>query len=275
MTSSLPIGEFSRATHMSIKTLRYYHHVGLLEPAEVDQYTGHRRYATHQIPTAHVIRRFRELDMPVEDIKSVLTAPDVPARNELIAAHLRRLERDLARTQTAVASLRDLLDRPQDPAGAGITHRSVGATRVAAISAVIDVEDAAAWLEGALGELHATLGAQALAANGPPGGVYTGELFTDERGKATVFIPCAGQVRAPGRVEPAIIPPAELAVILHNGSYDNIDRAYGALAEHVANHALTMDGPIREYYLSARHDTPDQSAWRTEIGWPIFRTSEG
>lgn len=63
-----------------------------------------------------------------------------------------------------------------------------------------------------------------------------------------------------GRVKPVIIPPAELAVILHNGSYDNIDRAYGTLAKHVANHALTMDGPIREYYLSARHDTPDQSA---------------
>ena len=35
MASSLPIGDFSRATHMSIKTLRHYHRVGLLEPADV------------------------------------------------------------------------------------------------------------------------------------------------------------------------------------------------------------------------------------------------
>jgi hypothetical protein len=41
----------------------------------------------------------------------------------------------------------------------------------------------------------------------------------------------------------------------------------------VTQHALAVDGPIREYYLSGRHDTPDESAWRTEIGWPIFQTS--
>ena len=29
----------------------------------------------------------------------------------------------------------------------------------------------------------------------------------------------------------------------------------------------------REYYLTGPADTPDQAAWRTEIGWPIFDTS--
>jgi hypothetical protein len=41
----------------------------------------------------------------------------------------------------------------------------------------------------------------------------------------------------------------------------------------VTQHALAVEGPIREYYLCGRHDTPDESAWRTEIGWPIFQTS--
>jgi DNA-binding transcriptional MerR regulator len=95
MASSLPIGNFPQATHMSIKTLRHYHRVGLLEPADVDQFTGHRRYTTQQVPTAQVIRRFRELDMPIEEIRGILTAPDLPSRNQLIAAHLSRLEAGL------------------------------------------------------------------------------------------------------------------------------------------------------------------------------------
>ena len=37
--------------------------------------------------------------MPIEEIRRVLAAPDVAARNELIAAHLDRLEESLARTQ--------------------------------------------------------------------------------------------------------------------------------------------------------------------------------
>ena len=275
MAASLPIGDFSRATHMSIKTLRHYHRVGLLEPADVDQFTGHRRYTTDQIPTAQVIRRFRELDMPIDDIRSVLAAPDVTARNELIGAHLSRLEDGLARTQKAVGTLRDLLDQPQEPARPGIGHRSVAATSAAAVTAVIDLGDAGAWYQGALGELRATLGAQGLSATGAPGGIYATDLFTSERGEAMMFIACTGQVRPVGRVEAVVVPPAELAVIVHQGSHDDIDRSYGALATHVTQHALAVEGPIREYYLSGRNDTPDESAWRTEIGWPIFQTRPG
>jgi DNA-binding transcriptional MerR regulator len=70
----LSIGDFSRATHMTIRTLRHYHQIGLLEPTEVDPHTGHRRYATSQIPTVQVIRRFRDLGMPLEEIQGVLSA---------------------------------------------------------------------------------------------------------------------------------------------------------------------------------------------------------
>ena len=40
----LAIGDFSRATHMSVKMLRHYHQIGLLEPVDVDRATGYRRY---------------------------------------------------------------------------------------------------------------------------------------------------------------------------------------------------------------------------------------
>ena len=139
MSSSLAIGDFSRATHLTVKTLRHYHETGLLEPAQIDAQTGYRRYTTEQIPVAQIIRRFRDLDMPLNEIQAVLSAPNVQARNDLIAAHLRRLESDLAKTQSAVASLRNLLrhsapaadignfadtvrePRPKDFSGSGAT----------------------------------------------------------------------------------------------------------------------------------------------------------
>ena len=112
MSGSLTIGDFSRATFLSVKTLRHYHRVGLLEPSDVDPVTGYRRYTSNQIPTAQVIRRFRDLDMPLEDIGSVLRAPDQTTRSQLIAAHLTRLEQGLADTQRAVASLATFSNTP-------------------------------------------------------------------------------------------------------------------------------------------------------------------
>jgi effector-binding domain-containing protein len=75
-----------------------------------------------------------------------------------------------------------------------------------------------------------------------------------------------------GRVQALVIPPVELATITHNGEHKGIDLAYGALATYVAEHALAVEGPIREYYLVGRRDTSDTNLWRTEIGWPIFHT---
>ena len=271
MPASLSIGDFSRATHLSVKTLRHYHRLALLEPSDVDPGTGYRRYTTDQIPAAQVIRRFRDLDMPLEQIRAVLEAPDLRTRNRLIAAHLTRLEQDLARTQGAVASLRDLLTDPRD--AAPITVRRVATTMAAAISGVVVTSDLAPWYHGALGELHAVLEARGVAASGPAGGVYSTGLFAEEKGEATVFVPTATEVPLLGRVAPRVIPAAELAVIVHSGSHADVDRSYGALATHVADHALLVDGPIREYYLVGRRDTPDESAWRTEICWPIFSTT--
>ena len=270
MSPALNIGDFSRATHLSVKTLRHYHRVGLLAPADVDADTGYRRYTIDQIPTAQVIRRFRDLDMPLDQIHAVLQAPDLRTRNELISAHLASLEQNLARTQSAVASLRDLLAHPS--AVAPVSHRRVGQTMTAAVTAVIAMGDLPPWYLGALGELHATLDARGVRASGPAGGIFAGELFTDERGEATVFVPTATEVPRLGRVEPVVVPAAELAVTVHPGSLADVDRAYGTLAAYVASHELRVDGPIREYYLVGRQDTADENAWRTEVCWPIFST---
>jgi effector-binding domain-containing protein len=62
-------------------------------------------------------------------------------------------------------------------------------------------------------------------------------------------------------------------VTTHSGSPNGIDRAYGALGTYVAGHALGVDGPVREFYPVGPHETADERAWVTEIGWPIFATA--
>jgi DNA-binding transcriptional MerR regulator len=251
--------------------LRHYHEVGLLEPVDVDVDSGYRRYAAEQIVTAEIIRRFRDLEMPLEDIYVVLQAPDVETRNRVIANHLARLESSLARTQETVASLRVLLDRPQD-SSVPIDHRHLAAAPAAVITDIVEKAEVVAWYRGAMGEVAATLSAQDINPAGPLGGIFDTELFTEDRGRATIFLPCDPLPQPVGRVSTTVIPPAELATIVHLGSNTEVDRTYGALADYVTQHALAVDGPIREYYLVGPSDTPDESLWQTEVGWPIFQT---
>jgi DNA-binding transcriptional MerR regulator len=252
--------------------LRHYHEVGLLEPVDVDVDSGYRRYAPEQIVTAQVIRRFRDLDMPLEDIQIVLKAPDVETRNRVIANHLARLESNLAQTQKTVASVRSLLERPQDSGMPPIEHRHVAATPAAVITDIVDTAHVVAWFRGAIGEVAATLSAQGISPTGPAGGIFDAELLNEGEGRVTIFLPSDPLPQPVGRVSTAIIPPVELAMTVHLGSNTEVDRTYGALAAYVTKHAFAVEGPIREYYLVGPSDTPDESLWQTEIGWPIFQT---
>ena len=262
----LAIGEFSRLTHLSVRTLRRYHDAGLLEPATVDDATGYRYYGADQIPTAQVIHRLRELDVPLPDVQRILRSPDPGARAALVAEHLRRLEQELDRTRAAVTSLRRLL-RPA-PAPLDVELRAVPATTVAAVEDDVALDEVLAWYAGAMAELDAVVGD----GTGVPGGLYDDALFTDGRGHLLVYRPVDAAPHR-GRVHPVTLPAVELAVTTHVGGHDDIDVTYGELGSWVVANALAVAGPVRETYLVGPRDTEDPSAWRTEIGWPVFRVA--
>src|ERR1700726_762805 len=134
MATTFTIGEFSRITHLSIKTLRRYHEAGLLEPAHVDRQTGYRYYSVDQVPTAQVVHRFRELGMPVREVGELVAVTDPDARAALIAQHLERLESQLDQTRAAVISLRRLLE--PNPAPLEVNLRRTRADTGAAVIAL-------------------------------------------------------------------------------------------------------------------------------------------
>src|SRR5580658_2954639 len=66
------IGEFSKLTQLTVKTLRFYHEQGLLVPAFVDPDTGYRYYDQSHIETARGITYLRSLEFSLNDIKQLL-----------------------------------------------------------------------------------------------------------------------------------------------------------------------------------------------------------
>ena len=270
MTSTVNVGRFATMTHLSVKTLRYYHQVGLLEPAEVDPDTGYRYYALEQLPTAQLIRRLRDLRMPVADVRAVLVARSAAERDTLIAAHIDHLEAELAQTQAAVKSLRALLESA--PGQHPVHRRAESSFQVLAITEdSLDPSDVETWWRDALHELRAAADDHGMPVAGPAGGLYDECLFQHEPGEATVFIPVATP-RELGRIKPLVIPAAEVAVTTFYGAHADIDLAYAHLGSYLAEHDLAVGWQLREYYHRDRSHTTDYTQWRTEIAWPIIDT---
>ncbi len=66
------IGEFSRITALTIKSLRLYHEKELLIPAEIDEFTGYRYYNETNYEAARTIKILKELDFSLAEIKEIL-----------------------------------------------------------------------------------------------------------------------------------------------------------------------------------------------------------
>lgn len=271
MTTMMTIGDFSRATRLSAKALRFYHQVGLLEPVRVDASNGYRLYAPEQIADAQVVRTLRSLDVPVDDVREILAAPSVAERNEVIAAHLDRMEARLEETRAAVASLRGLLQTPaQTPV---VRYQSVPPTLVVLVRETIDLSELGDWYAQATDELSGVVERAGVDAAGPRGGLWDTALFLDERGDAALYVPVHGldgAVTLTGRARAEMLPAVDLAVATHRGSDATVPQVYGALGAHVARHELSIEGPVRETYVQLEAAGVEAV---TEIGWPIFRTA--
>src|SRR6202012_2408339 len=197
MSVLVSIGDFTRMTVLSVKALRFYHDQGLLEPARIDPESGYRFYDPRQVPVAQVIRRFRDLDMPLDQVRAVLRAPDTQTRTREIIAHLTAMEARLAEMQMSVASLRALLEAPQ--ARPEVAFRSIPVTPALAIRETVTAEQAWAWGSGAFEELHDRIARAGLSPAGPGGAPFPAGFFELEQAELTAFVPVA----APG---PAGVP---------------------------------------------------------------------
>lgn len=100
----MPIGDFARAAGLTPKALRIYDELDLLRPADVDERTGYRYYASAQLEQARLIAALRRLGMPLARIRGAvgLEAGGIAAE---VTAFWRQVEADVRSRRTQVLAL--------------------------------------------------------------------------------------------------------------------------------------------------------------------------
>lgn len=78
------VKEVSEITGISIRTLRYYDEIGLLKPTELTE-AGYRLYDNKALEKLQEIMFFRELEIPLIDIKKIMDNPNYDKERALLA----------------------------------------------------------------------------------------------------------------------------------------------------------------------------------------------
>ena len=77
------VKEVSEITGVSIRTLRYYDEIGLLQPTELTE-AGYRLYDNKALEKLQEILFFRELEIPLSDIRKIMDTPNYDKEQVLL-----------------------------------------------------------------------------------------------------------------------------------------------------------------------------------------------
>lgn len=266
----IPIGRFARATALTVKALRHYDDLGLLQPARVDPATGYRYYAVGQIQTGAKICRLRAFDLSLADITAMLEMDD-PALRARLVAHRAELERRKDETSRFIEELDRLIKGeeqlvPETPALA-LNVVDVPARTYIAARRRAPMERLTQVIPSLIGETGAWVSAH----GGPAGAPMAVVGDPDESGDVALEVGWPA-LSAADTAEPfaLITYPAGPAIVhRHVGQFERLHQTYAALEQAMAERRLTPSAPARESYETNPEEEPDSSRWVTEIVWPL------
>ena len=272
----LTIGAFSRVSGLTVKALRHYDEIGLLEPWQVDPDTGYRHYALQQARDAEAIRRLRSLDLPLDEVRGLVRA-DAGLLRERLAAHRAHIEGRAVQTRRILVELGRLIEgkEPLVPEGEKLEIefeldvKHVPERRLALMRERVHQDD----LSSAVPRSIELVGGQIRAAGKRPAGPpFCRCPAADVDGMVATEIgwPVGDDVAAvESPVELTTYPASRALVFKHVGPYDELGRSYRLLSEVIEHNGLTTVGDPVEWYESDPEEVTDPKEYVTVIEWPI------
>jgi DNA-binding transcriptional MerR regulator len=109
------IGEFSRITSLSIKSLRLYHEKVILVPAIVDEFTGYRYYDETNIETARTVKILKEYDFSLAEIKEIID--ECGDESEIVEQLIKKkneIEKKIARYKDVSLSIEQIIQKEKE-----------------------------------------------------------------------------------------------------------------------------------------------------------------
>src|SRR4051812_32538457 len=107
-TTGYTVGALAEASGLTVRTLHHWDEIGLLRPAERSA-SGHRRYSPQDVERLYRIVALRGLGLSLEAIGGALD-DEGPDLRTAVAAHLARVEDELAHLRDLRRRLRGILD---------------------------------------------------------------------------------------------------------------------------------------------------------------------
>ncbi|MDO5435605.1 MAG: MerR family transcriptional regulator [Clostridia bacterium] len=261
----LKIGAFSKLSHLTVKTLRFYEKEGLLIPSAVDEWTGYRSYETYQLEDAARIKAYRQLGLTIEEIRAIQNGADY---RQVFAAKVEEMNRQKAEIDVRLSIMKHMMEDD---------HMKYQTTVKEIPAAIVYYTEVRVKHFSDMMQIIPELGAECMQLNPdikctePP--YEFCEYLDDEHRETDILIRHNEAVDRIGHESERIrfreVPAVRVLSIYHKGSYDEIGEAYAYLMKYAEENGYQIAGLSRECYIDGVWNKESVADWLTEIQLPI------
>lgn len=261
----LKIGIFSKLSLLTVKALRFYEKEGLLIPAYIDELTGYRFYDTSQLAQAAKIKAYRQIDLSVEEIKTILAGAPVGEVLKLKADKLKKQQDDIG---IRLSIINYLMEDKQ------MNYQAV----------IKEIPETIVYYEERKLDSYRDLmtfipesGAECQRLNpdlkcAEPSYEFC-EYLDGEYMHKDILVRHSQAVTEFGkgneRIKFCKIPATKVISIYHKGAYENLGEAYAYIMKYAEANGYKVTGNSRECYIDGIWNKESVDEWLTEIQLPI------
>lgn len=263
------IGEFSKIVKLTVKTLRFYDEAGLLAPSFTDKFTGYRYYQTEQLYCAQQVIALRQAGFSIDEIKHILSGKDVSEMLDRKETELKQEKQAAEERLSRLSVIKKFYSEEQTMNYQAIIKYLPQYTVYCKQFKVKDFSE--------YGVIIPLIGAEISKVNPTlkciePNFCYVEYLDGEfkERDFNVEYVEAVEKIgKETKNIKFKILPAAEVACVMHKGSYEGLRKGYIYLINWVKENGYLPAGNAREQYIDGCWNKENEDDYLTEIQIPV------
>lgn len=268
----LKIGDFSKLSRISIRMLRHYNEIGLLIPADTDEFTGYRYYNEAQLPDACRINELKNMGFSLSTITKILKEYNNPEKmRQYLLVKQSELEEQAEETNKRLLFLKTAIERLRKDGKVmnyNVVLKEIPTRLVASVRKIIPAYDQ----EGMLWEILRNETKEQKIVFADPSyslATYYEEGYKEHDVDTEIQIAVKGSYKNTEHVIFKTVPSVQVASATYQGSYDKITQVFEAVANWMKDNSYEIAGPMLTIYHVSPAQTQNPDELVTEICFPL------
>lgn len=238
------IGEFSKITNMTVKTLRYYDEENILKPSYRNEENGYRFYNDNDFKKAQLIGVLRELEFSISEIKDVISNYEDADDLAYFLEEKKKIIEDRIRKERILLKKINLYTKPSGREEKNMNYKveikNFDQIKVAAIRFTGKYDEVGDHFKTIYSAVKGN-------SNGAPFNCFYDDDYK-EIADIEVCVPISNTITNP-EITIKEMPAIKAVSVIHVGPYEDLNLAYKAIFDYIEKNNLKWKLPTMAVYL--------------------------